>query len=171
MRRQNTSPNLRPRALRTKDPLPRTRSNRTAPTVERLDPKPLVCDCRTNPPIDASHVAGMLRPVPARVMAKVFQYKYSATLRQKVARFKRVLRKNPDALCPPFAKEGRTAAKHADYKHTTRAWDIARIELGLVTPMDVQRENSPFERVPGFTPRIIQFATYEPRRSRASRVR
>jgi hypothetical protein len=103
-------------------------------------------------------------------MPKIFQYKYSATLRQKVARFKRVLRKNPEARCPPFEKENRTAAKHADYKHTTRAWDIARIELGLVTPMDVQRENSPFTPDPNFTPRIIKFATYEPRRSRATRV-
>ena len=107
---------------------------------------------------------------PAPIVPKVFQYKYSATLRQKVARFKRVLRKNPEARCPPFAPEGRTAALHADYKHTTRAWDIARIELGLVTPMDVQRENSPFTSEPGFTPRIIRFATYEPRRSRAARV-
>jgi hypothetical protein len=103
-------------------------------------------------------------------MAKVFQYKYSATLRQKVARFKRVLRKNPEARCPPFPPEGRTAARHADYKHTTRAWDIARIELGLVTPEQVTRENSAFYIPPGFTPRVIRFAHYEPRRTRAKRV-
>ena len=35
------------------------------------------------------------------------------------------------------------------HKKLLRMWDAARIEAGLVTPMDVQRENSPvsFERM------------------------
>ena len=103
-------------------------------------------------------------------MAKVFQYKFSATLRQKVARFKRALRRNPNAQCPPLEHEGLTAARHADYKHTTRAWDIARIELGLVTPLEVHRENSAFYIPPGFTPRVIRFSSHEPSRTRATRV-
>ena len=101
-------------------------------------------------------------------MPKVFQYQYSATLRQKVARFKRQLRRNPAMQCPPFNLEGLTAARHADYKHTTRAWDIARIELGLVTPIQVQRENSPFVRTPGFSPRIVSFSAHEPTRKRTA---
>ncbi len=101
-------------------------------------------------------------------MPKVFQYKYSATLRQKVARFKRQLRRNPALRCPPLDHEGLTAARHADYKHTTRAWDIARIELGLVTPMEVQRENSPFPRLAGFAPRILSFSSHEPARKRTA---
>ncbi len=101
-------------------------------------------------------------------MPKVFLYKYSATLRQKVARFKRQLRRDPAMRCPPFPLEGRTAASHADYKHTTRAWDIASIELGLVTPMQVQRENSPISPTPGFVPRIISFSSHEPARKRTA---
>ena len=101
-------------------------------------------------------------------MPKVFQYKYSATLRQKVARFKRQLRQNPARRCPPLDHEGLTAARHADYKHTTRAWDIARIELGLVTPMEVQRENSPIFQTPGFSPRIVSFSSHEPTRKRTA---
>ena len=103
-------------------------------------------------------------------MPKVFQYKCSATLRQKVARFKRVLRKDPHAKCPPLSHDGIAAEKHTNDKHTTRAWDIARIELGLVTPQEVTRENSAIYIPPGFTPRTVRFATYERRRSRTSRV-
>lgn len=98
-------------------------------------------------------------------MPKVFHYKYSATLRQKVARFKRQLRRNPAMRCPPLDHAGLTAARHADYKHTTRAWDLARLELGLVTPMEVQRENAMFVVTP--RARILEFAAHEPRRARA----
>lgn len=88
------------------------------------------------------------------------------TLRQKVARFKRQLRKNPRRRCPRLDLENVTPARVADHKHTTRAWDIARIELKLVTPLEVQQENSPFRPTPGFTPRIIKFSAHAPIRSR-----
>jgi hypothetical protein len=100
----------------------------------------------------------------------VFRYKYSAPLRTKVARFKRLLRKDPHACCPPLNHVGITAARHADYKHTTRAWDIARIELGLVAAEQVTRENSAFYFTPGFTPRVVKFSSHEPARKRAARV-
>jgi len=88
------------------------------------------------------------------------------TLRQKVARFKRQLRQNPRLRCPRLDLEDVTPARVADHKHTTRAWDIARIELKLVTPLEVQQENSPFRPSPSFTPRIIRFSAHAPIRSR-----
>ena len=88
------------------------------------------------------------------------------TLRQKVARFKRQLRKNPHLRCPRLELENVTPARVADHKHTTRAWDIARIELKLVTPLEVQNENSPFRPGPDFSPKILKFSAHVPVRSR-----
>lgn len=88
------------------------------------------------------------------------------TLRQKVALFKRQLRKDPHLRCPRLDLENVTPERVADHKHTTRAWDIARIELKLVTPLDVQNENSPFRPSSNFTPRIVQFSAHAPIRSR-----
>lgn len=84
------------------------------------------------------------------------------TLRQKVSRFKRQLRKNPRLRCPRLDLENITPARVADHKHTTRAWDIARIELGIVTPLQVQEENSPFRPLVGFKPRILHFPDHAP---------
>ena len=78
-------------------------------------------------------------------------------LRQKVARFKRQLHNNPPLRCPRLELENVTPARVADPKHTTRAWDMARIELKLVTPEEVQRENSAFNFTSGFQPRILHF--------------
>lgn len=91
------------------------------------------------------------------------------TLRQKVARFKRQLRKNPRLRCPRLELEGVTPARVADHKHTTRAWDIARIELGLVTPLEVSRDNSAIRIPAGFRPRILRFADHAPT-ARARRI-
>ena len=84
------------------------------------------------------------------------------TLRQKVARFKRQLRKNPHLRCPRLDLENVTPARVADHKHTTRAWDIARIELKLVTPAEVSRENSAIRFLPGDSPRILNFPKHAP---------
>ncbi len=88
------------------------------------------------------------------------------TLRQKITRIKRTLRKDPQATCPRLELRGVTWKKHSNYKHTTRAWDKARIELGLATPLDIQRENSAFRFDPKFPPRILRFSTHAPVRSR-----
>jgi len=84
------------------------------------------------------------------------------TLRQKVARFKRQLRKNPHLRCPRLDLENVTPERVADHKHTTRAWDIARIELKLVTPAEVSRENSAVLIPDGVRPRILQFPKHAP---------
>ena len=84
------------------------------------------------------------------------------TLRQKVARFKRQLRKNPRRRCPRLDLENVTPARVADHKHTTRAWDIARIELKLVTPLEVSRENSAIHIPAGFQPRILRYQDHAP---------
>jgi hypothetical protein len=84
------------------------------------------------------------------------------TLRQKVARFKRQLRKDPHLCCPRLDLENVTPERVADHKHTTRAWDIARIELKLVTPLDVSRENSAISIPAGFRPRILHFPKHAP---------
>lgn len=92
------------------------------------------------------------------------------TLRQKVARFKRQLRRDPHLRCPRLELENVTPERVADHKHTTRAYDMARIELGIVTPMQVQEENSPFRPLRGFKPRILHFPDHAPaaRRKRVS---
>ncbi len=84
------------------------------------------------------------------------------TLRQKVALFKRQLRKNPRLRCPRLDLENVTPARVADHKHTTRAWDIARIELKLVTPLEVSRENSAIRIPAGFRPRILRYPDHAP---------
>jgi hypothetical protein len=88
------------------------------------------------------------------------------TLRQKVACFKRQLRRDPHLRCPRLELENVTPERVADHKHTTRAYDMARIELKLVTPLEVQQENSPFRPSPNFSPRIIKFSAHAPIRSR-----
>ena len=88
------------------------------------------------------------------------------TLRQKVARIKRTLRKDPQAICLRLELRGVTWAKHAEYKHTTRAWDMARIELGLATPLEITRENSMFGFDPNRRMKIVRFSTHAPLRSR-----
>ena len=84
------------------------------------------------------------------------------TLRVKVARFKRQLRKNPRLRCPRLELEGVTPARVADHKHTTRAWDMARIELKLVTPAEVSRSNAAIQIPAGFSPRILHFPDQAP---------
>ena len=84
------------------------------------------------------------------------------TLRQKVARFKRQLRKDPHLRCPRLDLENVTPARVADHKHTTRAWDIARIELKLVTPLEVSRANSAILIPADFHPNILHFPDHAP---------
>jgi hypothetical protein len=84
------------------------------------------------------------------------------TLRQKVARFKRQLRRDPHLRCPRLELEDVTPERVADHKHTTRAYDLARIELELVTAAEVSRENSAIRIPPGFRPRILYFPDHAP---------
>ncbi len=84
------------------------------------------------------------------------------TLRQKVARFKRQLRKDPHLRCPRLDLEDVTPERVADHKHTTRAWDIARIELKLVTPLEVSRANSAILIPADFCPSILNFPDHAP---------
>ncbi len=80
------------------------------------------------------------------------------TLATYKTQFKRRLRKNPQWRPARFAAETSTVAQLHDYKDQLRAWDAARMELGLATPEQIQRENSAIPL--GVRPRILKFSTH-----------
>ena len=80
------------------------------------------------------------------------------SFKEYVARFTEELRRNP-ALPPPDARP-RTVEELHDWKQQSRAFDQARLDLGLVTPEQLQRENSAFS-VDRKTVRIVRFAQHD----------
>ena len=77
---------------------------------------------------------------------------------QDKARFLDLLRKNPNQAAPALPKSGFTAARLHRYKERLRAFDAARLELKLVTPVQLQRENSAVRT--SFRPRILRFSQH-----------
>lgn len=80
------------------------------------------------------------------------------TLAAYKIQFKRRLRKNPHWRPARFEPETLTVRKLHDYKDQLRAFDAARMELGLATPEHIQRENSIVP--PGVRPRILKFSSH-----------
>lgn len=72
--------------------------------------------------------------------------------------FKRRLRKDPQWRPQRLVPETSTVRKLHDYKTQLRAWDAARMELGLASPTQIQRENSAFPM--GSRPRILKFSRH-----------
>jgi hypothetical protein len=71
--------------------------------------------------------------------------------------FKRRLRRNPHWVPPSFDPETVTVRELHEYKDRLRAWDAARMELGLATPQQIQRENSVG---PAINSRILHFSRH-----------
>jgi hypothetical protein len=64
--------------------------------------------------------------------------------------------KDPESLpLKPVFPTVITAESIAAYKGDCRVWDAARIKFGIVTPEEVQRENSAFP--PPYHSRILRF--------------
>ncbi len=80
------------------------------------------------------------------------------TFQEYVDRFTEELRRNP-ALPPPDAQP-RTVEELHDWKQQSRAYDQARLDLGLVTPHQLQRENSAVH-VDRKHARILRFARFD----------
>jgi len=79
-------------------------------------------------------------------------------LQQDKARFVRLLRKNPQQPAPALPKTSLTVSKLHRYKDRLRAYDAARLELKLASPVQVQRENSAAGSA--FKPRIVRFSQH-----------
>ncbi len=79
------------------------------------------------------------------------------SLKQYLARFEAELRRNP-ALPAPDACP-RTVEELHDWKNQTRAYDAARLALNIVTPREVQRENSCIQTDRSI-PRVLRFAQH-----------
>ncbi len=77
------------------------------------------------------------------------------TLAAYKTQIKRRLRKNPHWRPVPFDPATLTVRKLHEYKDQLRAWDTARMELGLATPGQIQRENSVG---PAINSRILHFS-------------
>ncbi|MGA3007865.1 MAG: hypothetical protein ABSE59_08240 [Opitutaceae bacterium] len=79
-------------------------------------------------------------------------------LMQDKAAVTRQLRKNPQLLPPALPKTALTVAKLHRYKERLRAYDAARLTLKLVSPAQIQRENSAVGTA--FRPRILRFCKH-----------
>lgn len=80
------------------------------------------------------------------------------TVAAYTTRFKQYLRKNPKWRPDNFDPATSTVETLHDYKNQLRAWDAARMELGLATREQIQRENS---CVPaGARLRIVRFSSH-----------
>jgi hypothetical protein len=79
-------------------------------------------------------------------------------LAQDKARFTRLLRNNPQLPAPTLPKAALTVEKLHRYKDRLRAYDAARLELRLVSPAQMQRENSAVGI--SLRPRIVQFSRH-----------
>jgi len=72
--------------------------------------------------------------------------------------FIRLLRKNPQRAAPALPARGLTVARLHRYKERLRAFDVARLELKLATPAQIQRENSAVGTP--IRPRILRFSQH-----------
>ena len=81
------------------------------------------------------------------------------TFAEAVALFTAQLRANPAAPRPPFLYE--TVDQMRESKMLDRAFDQAQMDLGLVTPSEMQRINSAFPPVDHSTAhRVIRYPQY-----------
>lgn len=65
-----------------------------------------------------------------------------------------------DPKFPRPALRMNTVADHREWKMEMRAYDQALLDLGLMTPTDMQEANAAVRAVPGFKPRIVRHARY-----------
>ena len=78
---------------------------------------------------------------------------------QALRYYRAALRKRP-GLPPPVLDDATTTTKVREWKDRMRAYDQARIDLGLATPARVQAENDLLGGVPSRTLRIVRHAQY-----------
>jgi hypothetical protein len=82
----------------------------------------------------------------------------SKTIAEAVAKFTAQLRENPAAPRPPFVYD--TAEQFHECKMLDRAFDQAQMDLGLVTPSEMQRINSAVQVDPSTAHRVIRYEQY-----------
>ncbi len=80
------------------------------------------------------------------------------TFAEAVAQFTAQLRANPAAPRPPFLFE--TVDQMRESKMLDRAFDQAQMDLGLVTPSEMQRINSALHLDPAMSNRVIKYPQY-----------
>lgn len=80
------------------------------------------------------------------------------TFAEALARFTAQLRKNPAAPRPAFIFE--TVEQLHESKMLQRAFDQAQLDLGLVTPADMQRINSAVQVDHSTAHRAIRYPQY-----------
>ncbi|MBI5771392.1 MAG: hypothetical protein HZA93_26700 [Verrucomicrobia bacterium] len=81
------------------------------------------------------------------------------TFAEAVAIFTAQLRANPAAPRPPFRTE--TVEQMRESKMLDRAFDQAQMDLGLVTPSEMQRINSAFAPVDhSVAHRVVRYPQY-----------
>ncbi|MEO7799438.1 MAG: hypothetical protein ABIY47_17115 [Opitutaceae bacterium] len=86
-----------------------------------------------------------------------FRFSRVATQQDK-AGYMRLLRRNPQQSAPALPTTALTLAKLHRYKERLRAFDAARLELKLASPVQIQRENSAVKTA--FRPRIVRFSQH-----------
>ena len=74
------------------------------------------------------------------------------------ARYMQLLRKDPQRPAPALAVRKMTIAALHRYKDRLRAFDAARLELGLASPAEIQRENSAVGTA--IRPRVLRFSQH-----------
>ena len=80
------------------------------------------------------------------------------TFAEAVAQFTAQLRANPAASRPAFVYE--TVDQLHESKMLDRAFDQAQMDLGLITPSEMQRMNSAFRIDPAVPHRVISYPQY-----------
>lgn len=80
------------------------------------------------------------------------------TFAEAVALFTAQLRANPAAPRPPFLFE--TVAQMRESKMLDRAFDQAQMDLGIVTPAEMQRINSAVQVDHSTAHRVIRYPQY-----------
>ena len=80
------------------------------------------------------------------------------TFAQAVAQFTAQLRANPSAPRPPFLYE--TVDQLHESKMLDRAFDQAQMDVGLITPSEMQRLNSAVQVDHSTAHRVIRYPQY-----------
>ncbi len=80
------------------------------------------------------------------------------TFAEAVAQFTAQHRANPAAPRPPLVTD--TLDRFHEWKMLQRAFDQAQMDLGLVTPSEMQRLNSAFQIDPATAHRVIRYEQY-----------